>query len=143
MVLAQISYCSRPADGVHLQDTQEILSAAQARNRSACITGCLVYRHDLFVQVLEGDREVLSRVVQKIFADERHRDIVLLGCRRIEQRSFAEWSMGFLALKEVNRELLLKYGASDAFDPAAMDHDAVVGLTMALLDEQRLIATGV
>ncbi len=127
MALVQLSYFSRPAEGVNLkQDVKSIVNTARRRNRENWVTGFLMFRHDLFTQVLEGQREVVSQLFQRICTDPRHEGVVLVGCETIRKRRFAEWSMGFLSLQEANRELILRYGESPHLDLRQLDHRSLV-----------------
>ena len=54
----------------------------------------LCFSGGIFLQVLEGGRSQVSALYNRISADPRHRDVVLLSYDEIGERSFAGWSMG-------------------------------------------------
>ena len=60
------------------------------------ITGCLLFSGRYFAQVLEGRPEVTSRKLDTITSDPRHVDFRLLVERHVVERTYAEWSMGYL-----------------------------------------------
>lgn len=128
MNLAQLVYCSQPSSGVSSSDIEEILAVARGFNERRDITGYLVFRNDVFVQVLEGEREKVSQLYHKIARDRRHQDLVLLGVWDIESRRFSDWSMGFFALKESNLEIVRKYCPSKVLDPSEISGRAMVDL---------------
>ncbi|QDU67201.1 BLUF domain-containing protein [Engelhardtia mirabilis] len=132
--MTQLSYFSRPADGTTLVEINEILGVARVRNREASITGFMLYRHDCFVQVLEGGREQVSRLLERIMADDRHREINLVGCEDVERRTFSNWSMGFLSMREVSRRKLLEYSDTGDLDLARLDHGSLVELMAELAE---------
>lgn len=57
------------------------------------ITGALVCRHDVFVQMLEGPREKVSDTFDRIRQDDRHVEVKLRYFGESPDRMFAEWAM--------------------------------------------------
>jgi hypothetical protein len=55
----------------------------------------LLFETSSFLQVLEGDGPRIEALFTKIQADPRHTRTVLLLREAIEQRSFADWTMGY------------------------------------------------
>jgi hypothetical protein len=55
----------------------------------------LLFEGSSFLQVLEGEPERIDALLEKIRADRRHTRTVLLLREPIEQRSFADWTMGY------------------------------------------------
>jgi hypothetical protein len=66
-----------------------------------------------------------------IAADPRHSDVAILSYEEINERKFANWSMGVVKLDHVNASLLLKYSATATLDPYGVSGAA----SMALLHE--------
>jgi hypothetical protein len=78
-------------------DLEVMLAKARAKNGALDVTGLLLYVDGGFLQILEGEKDVLADLYAKIAQDPRHWDAkVLLNCEA--QRNFGEWSMGFKAL---------------------------------------------
>ena len=78
-------------------DLEVILAKARANNSALSVTGLLLYVDGGFLQILEGEEDVLRNLYARIAQDPRHWDAkVLLNCEA--QRNFGEWSMGFKAL---------------------------------------------
>lgn len=88
----QLIYASLPFGYDELSLTG-ILSAARRNNARDCITGCLVCREDLFLQLLEGPREAVIATYERILRDDRHANIVTLSSGDIESRLFPDWRM--------------------------------------------------
>ena len=67
----------------------------QARENNARngITGALICRDDLFLQLLEGPRDLVTSTFSRILRDERHVDVINLLSSEIHRRLFPEWSM--------------------------------------------------
>ena len=62
------------------------------------VTGILLYFDLVFFQVLEGPREVLESLFEKIVEDPRHRDVTLQVSEPIASRLFPDWSMSYRKL---------------------------------------------
>jgi hypothetical protein len=88
----QLIYASRPFGYDDLSLTGILLQARQNNARNG-ITGALICREDLFLQMLEGRRDVVTSTFARILRDERHVDVVNLLSTDIDNRLFAEWSM--------------------------------------------------
>jgi hypothetical protein len=128
-------YASRAAEPVTSDLVDSILRSSHANNPVLGITGVLCYGGDVYMQVLEGGREAVNELYNKIVRDERHRDIALLHYQEVGERKFAGWTMGQVNLAKVNPSLLLKYSDKPVLEPFAASGRA----SMALLEE--LIAT--
>jgi len=134
-MLVRLLYASRAVDKLTPETLDSILATARKENLAMGVTGLLCHSGDIFVQVLEGGREVVNQLYNAICRDPRHRDIVLLKYEEITERRFAAWTMGQVNLCRVNPSTLLKYSERPVLDPYAGSGD----VTMALLEE--LIAT--
>jgi hypothetical protein len=74
-----------------------LLKQSRAFNRASGVTGCLLYQDGCFMQMLEGNREVLFALYKKIKIDIRHREVTLVMEGPARYRVFMDWS---LALRE-------------------------------------------
>lgn len=70
-----------------------ILSAARRNNPRYGITGALVCRHDLYLQLIEGPAGAIDALYAKIEADDRHANVELLLTEDMGERMFPEWAM--------------------------------------------------
>ena len=70
-----------------------ILASARRNNARDGVTGALICRPDLFMQLLEGRRDVVTAAFSRIMRDERHVDVVNLVSSDIDARLFPQWSM--------------------------------------------------
>jgi hypothetical protein len=135
-MLVRCLYASRSATPIGADVLDAILTQSLAHNPAHGITGLLCAADDVFVQVLEGDREAVSDLYAAIAADRRHTRVRLLRFEEIAERRFAHWTMGSVHLDRANPTLLLKYSPWPRFDPFALPAEA----TMRLLEE--LLAAG-
>jgi hypothetical protein len=88
----QLIYVSRPF-GFDAAQLDDILLFARARNPTLHITGALISRRDLFVQMLEGPRQAVTDTFGRISQDDRHVEVSLIHAGAAEERLFPNWSM--------------------------------------------------
>jgi Sensors of blue-light using FAD len=72
-----------------------ILTVSRDRNRQSGLTGLLVAGGNRYLQVIEGQPELIDATMERIHRDDRHLGVSVLVDRLIEQRSFDTWSMAF------------------------------------------------
>ena len=92
MTLMQLVYCSQPF-GFSLESLSAILVASRANNRKHDITGALICRSDIFLQLLEGPEQQVKNTYDAIQNDDRHVNVYHLIDRPIEKRLFPAWAM--------------------------------------------------
>jgi Sensors of blue-light using FAD len=94
MALIQLTYASQPFgfDGPTLAG---ILLDARRCNARDGITGALICRDDLFLQMLEGPEDKVEATYRRIIKDDRHLEVRALSRRAIadDSRIFAHWAM--------------------------------------------------
>jgi hypothetical protein len=91
--MRQIVYISTAASDVGPAALREILAASQANNRRDDITGLLYSDGKRFLQAIEGDEPQVTRTLERIRDDRRHRAIVILSDQDIAERAFGRWAM--------------------------------------------------
>ena len=74
------------------------MESASKKNEPNGLTGMLIYCEGNFVQVLEGEPEVVEAIYARILNDLRHKEIIEVSHQSIDQRSLGHWSMGFRAI---------------------------------------------
>ncbi len=107
--LVYISLATKPMTDTDLTD---LLASCRSKNRKLEVTGLLLYRDGFFMQALEGEENVLDTLFRTIKRDQRHSDVLLVYKEAVDERSFAEWSMGF---KSFDRNLLMSLDGFDDF----------------------------
>lgn len=88
----QLYYASTPF-GFTNPLLNQILSASRRNNARNDITGALICRADLYLQVLEGPRNAVTATFQRILADDRHYDVALISSGDVAERMFPQWHM--------------------------------------------------
>ena len=94
----QLLYASSTSRDINDEQLDSILTKSQKNNQNAGVTGMLLYADGGFMQVLEGEPEILALLFAKISADKRHWEARMI-LNREAPRAFADWSMGFRRLR--------------------------------------------
>ncbi|MDE0545368.1 BLUF domain-containing protein [Microbacterium sp. C7(2022)] len=104
--LISLVYISTATEG-RMSDAalRGILITSRENNSRDDITGMLLYRGGQFVQILEGRADRVHALLEKIRADARHTDLTVLLDEPIDERQFAEWSMGYQPIFTPREEL--------------------------------------
>ena len=68
-----------------------ILSKARSLNALDGITGALICRHDVFLQMLEGPLDRVEATFERIRKDDRHVEVNRLWSAKMENRLFGRW----------------------------------------------------
>lgn len=103
--MQRVIYASRATTRMSSTALMLMLAACRVRNEADGLTGLLLYSDESFLQVLEGDPEVVEATWERIQRDSRHHELRLLAQEPIRSRSFPDWSMGF---EHPNAEELLR-----------------------------------
>lgn len=129
-------YASRPTKPITSALSDEILRQSRANNPPKGITGLLCFTTDVFIQVIEGGRDEVSKLLNTIIRDDRNKDVCLLAFEEIEERHFGSWTMGEVNLEGINPSVLLKFYEKSEVNPFEAPGQA----TMSMLGE--LAASG-
>ncbi len=99
----EIVYRSKAAHDFVLSDVEQLHTQAQSKNANNNITGVLLFDGLYFLQIIEGEKEGIEQLFANIKSDSRHVDVEQLWSQysnEIDQRTFANWSMGFVKANE-------------------------------------------
>ena len=130
-MLVRCLYASRATQPLGEQVLDKILAQSRRHNPARGITGMLCFADGIFVQVIEGGREEVCKLLATIMGDDRNHDVQLLSYEEISERTFGNWTMGQVNMTTINPALLLKYSKRAVLDPFSCGGAA----TMALLHE--------
>jgi len=72
---------------------RELFATSAKNNRRHEITGCLAQPDGHFVQVIEGEGGQVDRLMSRILADSRHKDVLIVDEWGIQARLFETWKM--------------------------------------------------
>ena len=88
----QLIYSSQPF-GYNLEILSSILTTSRVNNKKRDITGALICREDIFLQLLEGPKEDIEETYDSIKRDDRHLNVQHLLDHNVDQRLFPAWAM--------------------------------------------------
>lgn len=89
----------------------DICTKAKRNNPNYGITGVLFHHNGNFLQLIEGEKDELERLMSKVKKDSRHSNITRLIDEEVEGRGFADWNMDTFNLddkKSINRPEVIK-----------------------------------
>ena len=137
MTLHRLIYVSRPF-GFDTAMLGGILVAARRNNRRDGLTGALICRADLYLQLIEGPVAAVAATYARIEADDRHCNVERLISDASDERLFPTWEM----LDDPARSWLwsaaeVAQGAVSAATPAA-----IVGVFTRLAAERKPTGDG-
>jgi hypothetical protein len=92
MAMIQLIYASQPF-GFDEAALNSILTSARHYNTRDDITGALICRADVYLQLLEGPEQLVEATYGRIARDNRHLGINRLFSGPISERMFPDWAM--------------------------------------------------
>lgn len=97
MSILQIVYKSLANPGLEEANVLDILRVSQTRNQVARISGLLVYRAPVFVQLLEGPEAAVLALYERIAHDSRHHAVEDIERCEAERSAMPTWAMGYFS----------------------------------------------
>ncbi len=94
--LLEIIYVSAAKSPLPAAALAALLAVSRRDNKRAGISGLLIHRESSFLQVLEGPEEAVRATFARIERDARHHRVLVISRGAVPQRSFAEWTMGYV-----------------------------------------------
>ena len=89
------------------QDIMNLLDVAREKNSQLDITGMLIYKDGIFMQLLEGKKEVVRNVYDNtIVHDRRHSNCRVILEAEGNERLFRSWTMAYKDVHESEHKLL-------------------------------------
>lgn len=85
-------YTSRPF-GFDSNTLNSILVHAQRTNPGRGITGALICREDVYLQLLEGPEDEVRQALERIRRDDRHVEFQVHVEKNVPERLFGKWAM--------------------------------------------------
>ena len=88
-------YMSCAVKPMNYDELSALLQQCRDNNHKRGITGMLLYQNGTFMQMLEGEKQVVSDLFDVIRKDDRHTGVHIVLTGDIAERNFEDWSMGF------------------------------------------------
>ena len=120
-MLTRLLYVSKPVGPITTYVTSSILEVCSVNNKKAEITGVLCQGSGIYMQVIEGQRYVISALFSKIIADKRHNTVELLSVEEIQKRQYGQWSMALVQLSIDDPMVQLAHPEFDPYSASSKD----------------------
>jgi len=105
--LAYLSFATRSLKSNCDEEIQKILEESRKHNAEKDITGQLIYRGGIFLQLLEGGKDDVSLLLGRILLDsQRHENIKILFNQPMTKRVFPNWSMAYKYLDDTALDIV-------------------------------------
>ena len=93
----RLIYSSEAAPGLAAAELEKMLEESRIRNKVYGITGVLLFVDGAFMQILEGEKEDVLGLMERIERDPRHHGVKVFYEEEVDERAFASWSMAYLS----------------------------------------------
>lgn len=93
-----LCYVSTIAPSVPQENIKDLLEQSCRNNDRDKITGILLYSNGNFFQVLEGDKDKVEEVFEKIRRDKRHYDLITIFKKPVNSTQFESYESEFFGL---------------------------------------------
>ncbi len=94
----------------------KILQVARRDNQKRNLVGALYYGNGCFFQCLEGTKQAIDVLYEKLLQDSRHKDLKVLSMTPIANVSFSSWEMKYATIDHEVRQFLRQQEIKK-FDP--------------------------
>ena len=91
----RLVYVSTAVEGLSDEDIESILNVSQSNNDERYVTGFLAHNGSNFMQALEGAREEVDEIYNRIVNDKRHFGVARIIGEPVTTRAFPDWSMNY------------------------------------------------
>ncbi|MDO6718949.1 BLUF domain-containing protein [Psychrosphaera sp. 1_MG-2023] len=100
--LRVIVYVSELTSDVAIIDKtlKDIITSANRFNEEHKIYGALFYHNQRFLQLIEGEHDKLSLLMDKLYADTRHTNLKVVVDAPIGVRTYEDWTLDLFNLNE-------------------------------------------
>lgn len=99
-MLYHLTYRSIAIPEITIEQIEDILKTARNFNSKNDLSGCLVFSKGYFIQLLEGSKDTIKKLMESIDMDKRHTNIHILSEGETEERIFENWDMAYLKPSE-------------------------------------------
>ena len=106
MNVFQLFYVSNSSAECRKSDLDNIIHVAQEKNKERDLTGVLMFRANTFLQILEGKKEDVLSLYQKLHLDTRHKNLLCIFERETNQRLFTNWSMSYCEIGPIDIQMI-------------------------------------
>jgi hypothetical protein len=96
-MLFQVMYSSQATAPMTVEGLEQILTDARVGNQARDVTGALIYVDGVFIQIIEGEKDVVRDLMASIASDSRHHSVKVFYEAEVDARAFESWRMAYLS----------------------------------------------
>lgn len=93
--MIRVTYLSQESSATSADALLALVTQCHRNNPGKGLTGMLLHGNGTFLQVLEGEDDVVDTLIDAIGRDPRHTNMKIVRREAITARQYADWSMGF------------------------------------------------
>ncbi|AUC81519.1 BLUF domain-containing protein [Lacinutrix sp. Bg11-31] len=94
MALRRIVYTSQASKQFSKRSLLDLLHDSRAFNTIDNISGVLMHRNGCFLQVIEGESDVVNSLFIRLLKDPRHKEVKIILDSSVDSCLFSNWAMG-------------------------------------------------
>ena len=125
-MITHLLYRSVSKGELPTKQLQAILEKSKANNARDEISGILVYRGKMFLQLIEGSDAAVAKTFARIRTDNRHYDVGIMMKIETEARIFPHWTMGIPEAENAKTFDTLKAVIDATFKTGRQDRTTIV-----------------
>ncbi len=99
-MLHTLCYVSSCKETLTAKDLEHLFHVNKRNNTEHGVSGILIYNNGNFLQILEGDKDMVKSLFKKIKRDSRHRNLIALINNSIDERIFHDYDSGFIQFED-------------------------------------------
>ena len=99
-MLYTLCYVSSCKDSLTAKDLEHLFHVNKRNNIDHNVSGILIYNSGNFLQILEGDENMVKALFKKIKRDARHSSLITLINNSIDERIFHDYDSGFIHFED-------------------------------------------
>jgi len=125
-LIYQTAYVSNACADLNNDELVQMIREAHHRNTADRISSILVHQDGQFLQVIEGPKNRVVKLLDKICQDPRHSDINIFFENFISRRNYPGWGMGYLSSEseaQLNENIFQLLHNAHSLDQITYDHD--------------------
>lgn len=138
----QVVYISQATREFTEAELDALVKVAHDNNKKYGITGAMLYLESAFIQVIEGQDSDVTRLLEQLRADTRHRDIRIVSDNVVPARNFQNWSMGIIRPPQEEKTLVRdELRLASAIDVRAEEQSTAMPVSQTFVMMRRLYET--
>ena len=94
MKLRRIVYTSQATEHLNKRSLLDLMHTSRAYNTIDEISGVLMHKNGYFLQIIEGQSDVVDNLFARLLSDTRHNKVNMILDSSVDSRLFPNWSMG-------------------------------------------------